>query len=150
MTLQTALLDQLVVDCAEVSREASEARESDSVALVGCLASPTDESLADLQKQADEFRALSDRLLDWHGRLADDASSITNDQRHRLLADLRSVLTAIRVAAFDVGLHGRGANMTDTEIADELGKYARLDCQLRAHVVPPLKDELGVTDTVAI
>jgi len=40
--------------------------------------------------------------------------------------------------------------MTDSEIADELGRYARLDCQLRARIVPPLKGELGVTDTFAI
>ncbi len=150
MILQTGLSDQVVVECGEASREASEARESDWAALVGCLAKPDDDSLTDLQKQAEEFLALSDRLAGWHTRLVDDAQPITTTEKHRLLTDLRLVLVAIRVAAFDVGLHGRGAKMTDSEIADELGRYARLDCQLRAHIVPPLKGELGVTDTFAI
>ncbi|MCG8587047.1 MAG: hypothetical protein MI757_20265 [Pirellulales bacterium] len=150
MTLQTALSNQMVIDCADVCREASEARESDSVALVGCLALPSDQTFADLQQQADDFRAVADRLDDWHDRAESDQEVGSTEERRHLLDDLRLVLIAIRVAAFDVGLHGRGANMTDTEIADELGKYARLDCQLRAHLLPALKDELGVTDTVAI
>jgi len=150
MILPTVLLDRLVVECGEVSLEASEACESDWVALVGCLANPNDDNLADIQKQSHDFLALSERLASWHTRLSSESPPISTDEKHHLLADLRLVLVAIRVAAFDIGLHGRGANMTDTEIADELGKYARLDCQLRANIVPPLKDELGVTDTVAI
>ena len=63
------------------------------------------------------------------------------------LADLRLLLTAVRVAAFDVALHGRGAGLTDTEIADELTKYAKLDCRLRGYILPRLKADLGVTDT---
>lgn len=148
--LQTGVLDQLLVDCAAVSREASEARESDWVALVGCLADRNDESIVDLRKQSEEFFALSERLAAWRTRFAGEAESITTAEKHRLLGDLRQTLTAIRIAAFDIGLHGRGARMTDCEIADELCKCARLDCQLRVNVVPPLKDELGVTDTVAI
>ena len=148
--LQTGLLDQLLVDCAEVSREASEARESDWVALVGCLADRNNESIVDLRKQSEEFLALSERLTAWRTRLVDDAEPIDSTEKLRLLADLRQSLAAIRVAAFDIGLHGRGACMTDCEIADLLGRYARLDCQLRSNIVPPLKSELGVTDTVAL
>ncbi len=148
--LQTGLLDQLLVDCAEVSREASEARESDWVALVGCLADRNDDSIVDLRKQSEEFLALSERLAAWRMRLVDDAQPIARNEKHCFLTDLRLVLTAIRVAAFDIGLHGRGARMTDCEIADMLGRYARLDCQLRVNIIPLLKTELGVTDTVAI
>lgn len=148
--LQTGLLDQLLVECAEVSREASEARESDWAALVGCLADRNHDSIVDLQKQSEDFLALSERLTAWRTHHLDDAQPIAGTEKHRLLADLRQVLTAIRVAAFDIGLHGRGARMTDCEIAEMLGRYARLDCKLRAKIVPPLKDELGVTDTVAV
>lgn len=148
--LQTGLLDQLLIECADVSREASEARESDWVALVGCLADRNDDSIVDLRRQSEEFLALSGRLATWRTRLIDDAEQISKTEKHRLLADLRLVLTAIRVVAFDVGLHGRNARMTDCEIADLLGRCARLDCQLRSNIVPPLKDELAVTDTVAI
>lgn len=150
MNVQTGLISQLVAECSEASREASEARESDWAALVGCLANPQDDSLAHIQKQAEDFLALSERLTDWHTRLVDEAQPLSMAERQRLLADLRLALTAIRIAAFDVGLHGRSSRMTDSEIADELGKYARLDYQLRARILPPLKEELGVSDTVAI
>lgn len=148
--LQTGSLDQLLFDCVEVSREASEARESDWAALVGCLADRNDHCIVDLHKQTEEFRALSERLAAWRSRLVDDAEPVTKSEKRSFLADLREALTAIRVAAFDVGLHGRNARMTDCEIAEMLGRYARLDYQLRANIVPPLKAELGVTDTVAI
>jgi hypothetical protein len=148
--IQTGLLDQLLVECAEVSREASEARENDWVALVGCLADRNDDSIVDLRKQSEEFLALADRLATWQTRLLDETPPISGTEKHCFLADLRLVLTAIRIAAFDVGLHGRSARMTDCEIADMLGRFARLDFQLRANMIPPLKAELGVTDTVAI
>jgi len=150
MKLQTGLLAQILVDCREASRQASEARQSDLAALMGCLGSQTDDSFTTLQDQSDEFLALSDRMANWHTRLADDTRSISPDEKHGLLADLRQTLAAIRVATFDMGLYGRDGGMTDSEIADELGKYARLDCQLRAQILPPLKDKLGVIDTVAI
>lgn len=148
--IQTGLLDQLLVECADVSREASEARESDWVALVGCLADRNDDNIVGLRKQSEEFLAVADRLANWRTRLSDEAQPVSRAEKHGLLADLRLALTAIRIAAFDVGLHGRSSGMTDCEIADMLGRYARLDFQLRANIIPPLKGELGVTDTVAI
>ncbi len=150
MIVRAALLEQLIDACREASREASEARESDCAALVGCQEKPGQGWSAEFQQQVQLFQDLEQRLADWQPRLAEGQPPLSPLDKQRLLGDLRLVLTAIRIVAFDIGLHGRGANMTDTEIADEVGKLSRLDCQLRAHVIPPLKIELGVTDTVAI
>jgi hypothetical protein len=148
--LQTGILDQLLLDCAEVTREAADARESDWGALVGCLADRNNESVVDLRKQSEDFLALSERLANWSSRVGEVSELNTISAKQHLLADLRLALTAIRVAAFDIGLHGRGAKMSDYEIADLLGRYARLDFQLRANIIPPLKADLGVTETVAV
>ena len=150
MKVQAALSPQVVFDCSQASREAAEARQSDWAVLVGCLANPSDDNLVELQEQADRFLALSERLANWHELMSDDKQSLSTADKRHLLDDLRQALVAIRVAAFDVGLHGRGAGMTDCEITEELVKHARLDCQLRAYILPPLKEELGVTDTVAL
>ena len=69
---------------------------------------------AQLQEQADRFLALSERLADWHVRMNDDTQSLSTAEKHYLLDDLRQALVAIRVAAFDVGLHGRGAGYPDS------------------------------------
>ena len=150
MELQTSLLAQVLVDCCEASREASEARHSELAALIGCLGSRDNDCLAQIEQQADDFLALADRLAERQTQIAEGSQSLSTAEKHELLDDLRQVLAALRVAAFEIGLHGRGAGMTDCEITDELAKYARIDCQLRVRIIPPLKDELGVTDTVAI
>ncbi len=145
--IQTDLLELTMEGCIEAALEAADARNSDFAALVGCQARPDQDGVAGFRRQCDQFGELADRLRQWQLRLADGVQGLDRSDKQILLADLRLVLIGVRIAAFDVGLYGRGAQMTDTEIADELGKYARLDSQLRQSVIPQLKIDLGVTDT---
>lgn len=150
MVLQTESLLQVTDRCIEVAREAADANNSDLAALVGCQATPGQRDLAEFRKQGEEFRDLAKRLQHMKSRIGDKSKTLNQQERHVLLDDLRMVLTAIRVATFDIGLHGRDANLTDTEISDELKAYAWLDYQLRGNIIPWLKEELGVTETKAL
>jgi len=149
MILQTDLLLQVTVRCIEAATEAADANNSDFAALVGCQASLGQRGFAEFQQQGEEFRDLANRLQNMKSRIGDSVETLDEQEKHGLLDDLRMVLTAIRIAAFDSGLHGRDANLTDTEIADGLSAYVWLDYQLRGNVIPWLKEELGVTETKA-
>ena len=150
MILQTGLLQRVTEQCIEAAIEASDARNSDFAALVGCHATPGQSCATDFTQQGDEFRGLADRLQRVKLRIGDMGETIDRQEQQCLRDDLRMVLTAIRVAAFDIGLHGRSGNLTDTEIADELGAYARLDYEVRGNVIPWLKAELGIVETKAL
>lgn len=144
--IHTDILELAMEGCIETAIEAADARNSDFAAMVGCQARPDQDGVAGFREQCEQFGELAGRLRQWQSRLAEDQELDRNDKQ-LLLADLRLVLVGVRIAAFDVGLYARGAGMTDTEIADELGKYARLDSQLRQTILPQLKNDLGVSDT---
>ena len=148
--LKTDLLECLLGECVTVARDAADARNSDHAALVGCLAAPDQLAVVALKQQCEEFEDLAGRLRDWQSQLERGGDDALGDTAKReLLADLRILLRAIRVAAFDVALHGRCAGLTDVEIVDEAMKYAELDSRLRGNVLPGIKTDLGVTDTEA-
>lgn len=145
--VHTDLLECTMETCIDAAMEAADARNSDFAAMVGCQARPDQDGVATFRQQCEQFGELADRLRQWQSRLAASAQELERNDKQLLLADLRLVLVGVRIAAFDVGLYARGAGMTDTEIADELGKYARLDSQLRQNIIPQLKNDLGVRDT---
>ena len=149
MLSQADLSDRVIEGCIEAAQEASDARNSDHAALVGCLAKPHQDHALEFKNQGDDFRGLAERLRGWQTHISETGPSLEFQEKHDLLADLRLVLTAIRVAVFEIGLHGTGAAMSDSEIVAELGKYARLDYLLRGSVVPWIKADLGITETTA-
>jgi hypothetical protein len=130
--------------------DAADASNSDYAALVGCLAAQDQPDIAAFKRQCEQFQDLADRLHRWQSRIDGGDETQDDTAKRQLLADLRLLLTAVRVAAFDIALHGRDAGLTDTEISDELTKCARLDSQLRGNILPWLKANLGVTDTKAL
>jgi hypothetical protein len=149
MIPQADLLLQVTDRCIDAVMEAADANNSDFAAMVGCQATPGQHCFDEFRTQGDEFRDLANRLQAVKS-IGETFETLDQEEKHDLLDDLRMVLTAIRIATFDIGLHGRDANLTDTEIADELGAYAQLDYQLRANVIPRLKTELGVTEIKAL
>jgi len=149
MLLQANIPAAIMDGCMAAALEAAEARNSDHAALVGCQARPESSFASEFKKQGDDFQGLADRLRERRRHITEDSDSLDESGKHELLSDLRHVLVAIRIAAFEVGLHGKDAGLSDSEIATELGKYARLDYQLRATIVPWLKSDLGITETKA-
>lgn len=150
MIHKTDLLGRTLDECVEAAMDAAEASNSDHAALVGCLAIQDQPDVAAFKRTCEEFQDLADRLRLWQARIDGGDETYNDAGKMQLLADLRLLLTAVRVAAIDIGLHGRDAELTDTEIVDELAKYAKLDSRLRSNILPRLKADLGVTDTKAL
>jgi hypothetical protein len=150
MMLKADLLTRTLDECVDVAMDAADASNSDCAALVGCLATQDQLEVAAFKRQCKQFQDVADRLRRWQSRFDGGDETQDDTAKRQLLADLRLLLTAVRVAAFDFALHGRDAGLTDTEIADELMKCARLDSRLRGNILPWLKADLGVTDTKAL
>ena len=68
-------------------------------------------------------------------RLTAGLDDLDESQKYDLLEDLRQVLVAIRIAAFDLGLHGKDAGLDDHDIVAELEKHAKLDYEIRGEVL---------------
>lgn len=149
MIVKNVLPVDLIDACLATVLDAAEARNSDYAALVGCQARPGDEYALDFKQQRDDFQELATRLRDRQARWSGDLAELDESQKHQMLGDLRQVLTAIRIAAFDSGLHSRQAGSSDSEIVAELEKYAKLDYEIRGELLPWLKADLGVTETQA-
>ena len=150
MMLKADHLGCTLDECVGVAMDAADASDSDYAALVGCMATQDQGDAAAFKRQCEQFQDLADRLRERQSRFDGGVETQDDTTTRQLLADLRLLLTAVRVAAFDIGLHGRDAGLTDTEITDELTKYAKLDSRLRGNIVPRLKADLGVTDTKAL
>ena len=150
MICKTDLLGRALDECVGIAMDAADASNSDYAALVGCLATQDQPEISAFKRQCEQFQDLADRLRLWQSRLDGGDEMLDDKAKRQLLADLRLLLTAVRVAAFDVALHGRNAGLTDMEIAEEVTKCARLDSQLRSDILPWLKADLGVTDTKAL
>ncbi|NIL97518.1 MAG: hypothetical protein GTO53_07840 [Planctomycetales bacterium] len=146
MLVQNALTVEFFDACLDAVTDAAEARNSDHAALVGCQARPGDDYASNFEQQRDDFQELAMRLREGQASWTNDPDE---SQKHQLLDDMRQVLTAIRIAAFDTGLHGRQAGLSDSDIVAELEKYAKLDYQIRGELLPWLKADLGVTETKA-
>ena len=150
MIHKTDLLGRTLDEYVEIAMDAADASNSDYAALVGCLAIQDQPEISAFKQQCGQFQNLADRLRLWQSRLEGGDEMLDDSAKLQLLSDLRMLLIAVRVAAFDVALHGRNAGLTDTEITEEVTKCARLDCQLRSNILPWLKADLGVTDTLAL
>ena len=150
MVIKTDPLGCTLDECARVAMDAADASNSDYAALVGCLATQDQPEISAFKRQCEQFQDLADHLRLWQSRLDGGDEMLDDKAKRQLLADLRLLLTAVRIAAFDVALHGRDAGLIDMEIVDELTKCARLDSQLRGNILPGLKADLGVTNTKAL
>jgi hypothetical protein len=124
-----------------VVREAAEASNAEMAALIASAALPGQGLPADLQAQRDALARLERRIRDEHLAAVEGDAALSRRRARAMLADLRAVLHAVRVAVYDLLNYGEVGGLGGADVLDAARRLVALDARLRELVIPQLRRE---------